>query len=271
MHALCRHILLSEHLSELACAVVAEVDEDDHVAFLNRAVDGGVVDRLDELVGHAFVVALLHGLDQVSSLLTLALDEQVVSLLDAVPALVAVHSVEAAYDAGDVRAVVVAYLLDISDESLAALRVSVTTVHEAVYIDIFEVIFFSDLDELEEVVEAGVHATGRSQSHQVELLAGLLSVAISVDDLLVLQDVACLAGLVDLHQVLIDDTSCTDVQVSYLGVAHLSFWQTDVLAAGHELRVSACSVEIIEIRCRCVVDHVTFAMLSDSPSIENHQ
>lgn len=57
------------------------------------------------------------------------------------------------------------------------------------------------------MVEAGVHAAGRSQSHQVELLAGLLSVAISVDDLLVLQDVACLAGLVDLHQVLIDDTS----------------------------------------------------------------
>ena len=53
----------------------------------------------------------------------------------------------------------------------------------------------------------------------------------------VLHDGAVLAGAVDFHQVLIHDTSGTDIQVTHFGVTHLSVRQTYVLTAGLQLRV----------------------------------
>ena len=146
-------LLLCEHLCELLSTVVAVVDEDYNVAFLNLAVNGRVVDRKNELVGYALVVALLHCLHHVVRLLALALNEQVVSLLDALPTLVAVHCIEAAYDACDVRTVLVAALLNLLDEALARLRVGVAAVHEAVYVYVVQAVLLANLDELEEVVE----------------------------------------------------------------------------------------------------------------------
>ena len=118
MHASLFVLLLCEHLCKLLGTVITIVDEDDNVALLNLAVNCRVVDRKDKLVCHAVVIALLHCLHHVVSLLALALYEQVVSLLNALPALVAVHCVETTDDAGDVCAVLVAALLHLLDESL---------------------------------------------------------------------------------------------------------------------------------------------------------
>ena len=53
-------------------------------------------------------------------------------------------------------------------------------------------------------------------------LAVGLGIFVGADNFRVLQDAAVLAGTVNLHEVLIDDASGTDVQVSHLGVTHLS-------------------------------------------------
>ena len=80
-----------------------------------------------------------------------------------------------------------------------------------------------------------MYAAGRSKTHEVELLASLLSVAVSVNDFLVLEDRTVLACAVDLYEVLINDATSTDVEVAYLRVTHLSCGQTYVFAAGEEL------------------------------------
>ena len=49
--------------------------------------------------------------------------------------------------------VLIAAFLYILDKSLAALRVGVASVHEAVYEHLVKTIFLAYLDELEEVVE----------------------------------------------------------------------------------------------------------------------
>ena len=116
-----------------------------------------------------------------------------------------------------------------------------------------------------------MHATGKGQCHEMETLAGLLSIRVSGDNLLVLQDVTALAGLVDLHKILIHDATGTDIEVTYLRVAHLSFRQTHILTASHELRVSASSVEQVKIRCRGVVDNITAVVFAKSPTVEDHQ
>ena len=105
----------------------------------------------------------------------------------------------------------------------------------------------------------------------MEALTGLLSIRVSGDNLLVLQNVTALAGLIDFHEVLINDAAGADIEVTHLGVAHLALRQTDVLTASHELRVGAGSVEQVEIRCGCVVDNVTAVVFAESPSVEDHQ
>ena len=64
----------------------------------------------------------------------------------------------------------------------------------------------------------------------MELLAVLLGIRIGADDAFVLEDRTVLACAVDLHEVLVDNATGADVEVSHLRVAHLSVGQTYVLA-----------------------------------------
>ena len=68
-------VVLGEGHSELLGAVVAVVEEDHGVAFLDCSVDSRVVDGLDEFVGHVLVIAFLHGLGHVSGLLAFAFNQ----------------------------------------------------------------------------------------------------------------------------------------------------------------------------------------------------
>lgn len=122
------------------------------------------------------------------------------------------------------------------------LGVGVAAVHETVYEDlVLQSELLTHLDELEQMVEAGVHAAVGGQSHQVKLLAVLLGIVVGLNNAFVLQDTAVFASTVDFHQVLIDDASGTDVEVTHLGVTHLSVGQTHVFTAGLKLRVCARS------------------------------
>ena len=116
-----------------------------------------------------------------------------------------------------------------------------------------------------------MHATVGAEAHEVQLLARLLGVGIGSLHLRVLHNRIVLAGAVDLHKVLIDNATGTDVQVTHLRVAHLSVGQTHVFARSLQLRVSRNGRQIIKIRSRRIIDHVAPSVLSDSPSVENHQ
>ena len=91
---------VDERARDLAGAVGAVVEEDDRIVVGDHAVLVAD-DRLDEFVRHAVFVALLNGVDRVGILHALAVNERVVSVLQAVPALVAIHRVVAAHDGRD--------------------------------------------------------------------------------------------------------------------------------------------------------------------------
>ena len=236
LHALLRHILLGQHDGQLLGTVVTEVDEDNHVTLLNQSIDSCIVNRFDELIRHTLVIALLHGSHHVAALLTLTLDEQVVSLLDTLPALVTVHGIETTHNAGDGSVILGTYLADLLDEALTALGVRVTTIHETVYeCLVLQTIVLTHLDEFEEMVQRRVNTTVRGQTHQVQFLIILLGISIGSLHLCVLHDRAVLAGTVDLHEVLIDNTSRTNIEVTHLRVTHLSVGKTHVLTGSLQL------------------------------------
>ena len=95
-----------------------------------------------------------------------------------------------------------------------------------------------------------MYATGGGEAHEVELLAVVTGIAVSLHNLRVLEDVAALAGLVDLYEVLIDNASGTDVEVSHLGVTHLTVRKTNVLARGLEPRLRSDNQEMVLGCCR---------------------
>ena len=76
-------------------------------------------------------------------------------------------------------------------------------------------------------------------------------------------------GAVDLHEVLIYDTTGTDVEVTDLRVTHLSVGKTDEFAAGLKFGVRICLEKIVPVRCGSAVDGIGMVVLADTPAIEN--
>src|SRR6185437_4576866 len=109
---------LGQRARDLAHAVGAEVEGDDRVAGADARL---LADRrgLDELVGLVALVRSADGVDAaVGMVLGAAVHEQVVGLLRAFPALVAVHRPEPADDGADAGAAgVLAPLLDVLEEA----------------------------------------------------------------------------------------------------------------------------------------------------------
>ena len=220
-HPLLGHILLSQHNGEFLCAVVAEVDEYHDVALFDAAVNIGVDKRFHKLVGvlvllSVGIVAILHALNHVVNLFADAVNQLVVSNLDTIPTLVAVHCIETADDARNGGSVLLANLSQLPYEALAALGVGVAPVHKTMNVGVLQSINFGYLDEFEQMVDARMNSAITAQAHQVQALACLLGITVGALDLGVLQNRVVAAGTVDLNQVLIDHATRTNVEVTHL-------------------------------------------------------
>ena len=277
MHAGRGHLLLREDDRQLAGAVVAVVEEDHQIVRADQphglalAVDAH--DRLDELVGHILVIGVLHGGRHVRhALIADALDQGVVGDLHPLPALVAVHGVVAADDRGDPAARLCEVLLELLDKALAAVRVGITAVHEAVHVGLVgHAVFAGDVAQFEEVLERRVHAAVRGQAHEVDADAVGAGVLERLDHLGILQDRVVTAGPVDLHEVLVDHAAGTDVEVSDLRVAHLSVGQSDILAVRAQLGVGILLGHGRDIGGVHRRNDVGLVVVADAPAVENHQ
>ncbi len=162
-------------------------------------------------------------------------------------------------------------VLDLLDEALAAARVGVAAVHEAVEVDLAQAVVPGYVAECEDVVERGVHAAGGCEAHEVHGLSGGGAVLECALHFGVVVDGAALDGFVDFHEVLIYDASGTDVEVTYFRVAHLSVRQTDVFAACLELGVRIGLEQIVVVGVRSAVYGVCVVVGTDAPTVENHE
>ncbi len=271
MHVGFGDVVLGQGDCEFLGAVVAVVEEYHHVALLDAAVHGLVDNGLDEFVGHALGVRLLHSLHHVVGLLARAVHQHVVSLLDALPALVAVHGVVAAANCCDHACALLAVVLNFGQEACAALGVGVTAVHERMQIHFAQTVGLGRVAQGVEVLQRRVYAAGRRQAHEVDGHIVLLGIAERADYLGILLERAVLDGAVDLHQVLIHHAAAADVEVTHLRVAHLAVGQTYVLATGLELGMRILLHQPVHVRCRGVVNGVILLVIAQSISIQDNQ
>ena len=219
--------VIAEDAGHLAGTVGAEVHEDDGVAIFNAAALAGD-NGDDELVGHVGGVAGLNGLLRVGSVVALAVDKGGVGFFLTIPVVVAVHGVVTAGDTGDLAdAQLVQLGLQVSQEALAAVRVGVTAVHDAVQVNILRAHVLSHFQHAIPVIGVAVDAAGADQSHQMDGLARVDSGLHVLDQHRVFQHLAVLDGLGDEGQLLVNDAACAHVGVADFRVAHLAVGQAD--------------------------------------------
>ena len=118
--------------------------------------------------------------------------------------------------------------------------------------------------------QGAVYASGGGEPHQVELPAGLFHVVVCCLYLLVFQKFVVAARHVDLHQVLVDDPSCTQVEVSYFGVTHLPFRKTYRLTACLQVAERVFLPQGVDVRSALCEDGVCPVMFALAPSVEDH-
>ena len=83
-----------------------------------------------------------------------------------------------------------------------------------------------------------------------------LAVIHCTENCLVIKESTVLDVLRDLNEHLINDTSCTDVGVTYLRVAHLSIRQTYIKSAGTDDSIGALSNIFVNVGLLCGSDCV---------------
>ena len=149
--------------------------------------------------------------------------------------------------------------------------VGVTAVHEAVHIDLVEAFLLRHSEELVEVVEAGVHAAMGAEAHEMELSAAVFHIIVCRAYLLIVEELVVAAGHIDLHEVLIYDSTGAEIHVADLRVAHLAVGQADVLATGLEVGHGVFRAETVDEGGALRVDCIRMVVASFSPAVQNHQ
>ena len=233
-------------MREFSRTVGAEIEEYDAVALLHAriAADDG---RDDKFVRHLLRVRGFDSFLRRRLLHAVSLGDGVIRLLDALPALVAIHGVVAPRDRRDLAdADLTAFLFELGEIACRARRRHVAPVEEGMHIDFRESILLRHFEKPVEVLFVAVHAARRNEAEEVKCAARLLRAVDGVEQSLVLEERALGDRLRDARELLVDDAPCADVRMPDLGVAHLPVRQADVLARRLQLGVRIFRREAVQ-------------------------
>lgn len=99
----------------------------------------------------------------------------------------------------------------------------------------------------------------------------IASVRESVDDFRIFRERAVGDGSVDLHEVLVYDSTGTDVEVTDFGITHLAVGEANIFAASGELGIGIGRHKVIHIGSRRVEDNIIVLMVAETITIEDDE
>jgi hypothetical protein len=272
-------VLVAEQLGDLTHTVGAVVEEEESVVVLDTGLSTVDNDGLEELVGLASVVSLLHRGDGVLCrlTLTLTLHDSLHGHLDALPPLVPVHGVVPADNGRQLpNALLLKEGQQILQMALAALWVCVPSIAKEMHKHLGHANLLGDLDQCLQVIDVAVHTAVANQTQQMQTPVAVLGAGEGLDDVLDLVHLALLNGLVDADDVLPDNAAGADVEVTNLAVAHQTLGQADGEGRGFELCVTlgvlaALFSKLVHVRCVGVENGVALRRgggRGDAPSVD---
>ncbi len=193
-----------------------------------------------------------------------------IGFLDALPAIVAVHCVIAAADAGDLPHAVLAHLLlELPQEVDAAVGRRVPPVHEAVHENVPHLVLARHAQQLEQVLDVRVHAAVAHKPDQVQLMAAAALHRFEQQRLA--EEFAARDQLIDARDVHLDDAPGADIQMAHFAIAHLPFGQADVRAGGVNQRVGKILQQPVVVGLAGEGDGVAFCFGAIAPAVEDGQ
>jgi len=224
---------------------------------------------LDELVRLSARVCLAHGLLAGVRLKGgLAVHQQVVHALGAVPAAVAIHRPVAPHDRAHARPL---GDVELGQEAGSRVRQRVAPVGERVHHEVRHRQRARELDQRAQVRERGVHATVGHQPQQVHARSVRQRGAQHV---VVRQAAGGGPGgdrVVYAYQVLAHDRARTEVQVAHLGVAHLPVGQAHRASARLQRGVRIRAPQVVEHRRARQRHGIARRGLGQPPPVEHDQ
>ena len=130
------------------------------------------------------------------------------------------------------------------------------------------------LGKLQKRIQMGivaVYAAVREQSHQMKRTAVLLAVLNRLHQSRIFKEGSILNFLGNTGKLLIHDTACAHVEMSYLGISHLTLGKSDCHSAGISPHPRAFLHQLIHHRGLCLRDRISFDLIIQSIAVKNHQ
>ena len=160
-------VRINQGAGDLSCTVWTEVKEDDRIICRDSAFFR-IADHAwnDKFVGDFVCIGIRHRLDGIFTEDAFAANQHIVCFFDTFPAVVAVHCIITAhYRSNFSNSKFGTFILELLYKVLAGGRRNISSVHEAMNIDVGEVVFLCHFQQTIQMFDVTVYATVGQKPH----------------------------------------------------------------------------------------------------------
>jgi hypothetical protein len=191
-----------------------------------------------------------------------------VSFFDALPAIIAVHGVIAAADAGNLADAVFAHLLlELSHVVDAAIRRRIAAIGEAMDKNARDSLLLGHAQQGEKVLQLGMNAAVADEAHQVELV--FAATLHPFKQQMLAKEISRGDHLIDARDVHLNHAAGAHIHVTDFAIAHLSFGQANERAGGMDQRVREFLHQAVVIRLTRERNGIALCFRTIAPAVKN--
>ena len=193
-------------------------------------------------------------------------------MLNAIPAVVTVHGVVTANDGRDATfAQRGKFLFECLQRTFGATRWGVTAIKEGVQVDFFCAAFGCQFNHRHDVIFVAVNATGRQQAHNVHRFTRRNGFVYRAGQHRVREEGTLFDFNIETGQVLVDDTTGAQVNVTHFGVTHLTIRQANFEARRVNQGMRTFCPQRIHDGSFCSENSVILLLFAVAVAIQDHQ
>jgi len=274
LHAQFRHIFLGQHHSNLTKPVRTVIDTDDHIPLLNQSYRTTVLGnhhREYELIGYLRSIGSTDCFHSILKSGSLTGNKQVIGLLHPFPAFVPIHGIVPANHRGDAGGRFLEVFCKSRHKALSAPGVRIPAIGDGVDKHLLKSEIGSHIAKFVHMRVHGMYPAVGDQTNQMNGFTLIPGIRKCLRQGRILSNAAIFTGQIDLDQILIEDSSGTYVEVSYLGVSHHSVGESHAAATSQQLGMWIRGRKCVHIGGMSLKDDVRGSVVPDTPAIQDHE
>ena len=231
--------IITECSGDLSCPVRTEVEEYNRIFILNSCNWFTVFfdnSRKYKFVCLVVIVRSLYCCNRICSLNAFSFCKSLICELYTIPAVISVHCIITSGDHTNFANTDLVHLVyKLLNKIFTGSRWCITSVQEAVYINLFKTFSLCHFKKCIEMCIVAVYTTIREKSHEMDSRIVFFCIFHCCKKCFILKEISIVDLFGDSGKFLIYDTSCTHIHMSDFGVAHLSVRKTYGKSAGISL------------------------------------